>query len=746
MASTPLLVEGWRFNKILGTGGFGIVELWTHTSDTKLAIKKCKWNITQLTETQQKRWINEVQIMKCLQHKNIIKALELPFRYPDENIELPILCMEFCRKGDLRKVLNKTENCYGVTEKEAINVMKDISSAVEYLHSKSITHRDLKPENIVLQEEHDNITYKLIDLGYAKELGEVSTSASIVGTLNYVAPELLWKQKYSCSVDYWSLGILFYELVTGTRPFLPKMQHTMTWMQHIKNKGYNDICAFESEGKIIFDENIVGPTNLSRCLKNKLVEWFRVVLQWDPKKRGKQCNENGEMQLVVFKLLNSILSKQIIKVFSPSRYEINAYEIDSNTSVIDIQSMIEKDTDIPINEQILTDYFGKYLIASEKSLLSQIQDLVLFVFKSGNTLMENTPTLDIPISVLKMIELSRSQLDFDTLKDYYRAAIFFIAQEIYLFQLYIFALTIKVDLIIVRLNTFNENITNVLTSINNLSSELFVIRQKWENEFLNTEKMEALKIKLEKVTKLAKATDQIKLKFDSLMQESNELKNKAQMVDCIDISQLRDKAVRIFELCKNENSHKGAKPTEMVKLIFEFLKVRQVQFDNENISEIIKHIAKLEIELLTLERIFDSVLAMMTVYREELQNITQCTFNCTLHVSNNELQLNTFVVAHNEIATNSRNDDMKMSNEFTSNQSSNMSVRHNEIATNSRNDDMKISNEFTSNQSSNMSVSHSEIIDEDSKLIYDNLVLRYALDNLLIEMQKKYMEMVTLEP
>ncbi|XP_076637000.1 inhibitor of nuclear factor kappa-B kinase subunit alpha-like isoform X1 [Colletes latitarsis] len=97
--------------------------------------------------------------MKCLKHKNIIKALELPFRYPDENIELPILSMEFCSKGDLKKVLNKTENCYGVTEKEAINVMKDISLAVEYLHSKSITRRDLKPENIVLQEEHDIILH-----------------------------------------------------------------------------------------------------------------------------------------------------------------------------------------------------------------------------------------------------------------------------------------------------------------------------------------------------------------------------------------------------------------------------------------------------------------------------------------------------------------------------------------------------------------------------------------------------------
>lgn len=69
-----------------------------------LAIKKCKWDITQLTETQRNRWINEVEIMKRLRHRNIIKALELPFKHPDEKVDLPILCMEFCRKGDLRKV------------------------------------------------------------------------------------------------------------------------------------------------------------------------------------------------------------------------------------------------------------------------------------------------------------------------------------------------------------------------------------------------------------------------------------------------------------------------------------------------------------------------------------------------------------------------------------------------------------------------------------------------------------------
>ncbi|XP_031848651.1 inhibitor of nuclear factor kappa B kinase subunit beta [Nomia melanderi] len=707
-------VGNWTFNKTLGSGGFGIVELWTHTSGSKLAIKKCKWDMSQLTETQRKRWINEVQIMNHLKHSNIVKSIELPFKYPDEKIELPLLCMEFCRKGDLRTILNKPENCCGMSEKEVIVAMKNISSAVEYLHSNNITHRDLKPENIVLQDEHDGISYKLIDLGYAKELGEASSSASIVGTLNYVAPELLWKQKYSCSVDYWSLGILFYELVTGRRPFLPWIT-TITWIQYIKDKGYEDICAFESEGKIIFGQNIMDPTNLSRCLRNKLVEWFRVMLQWDPKQRGKKCDENGVMQLVAFKLLRSILSTQIVHVFSASTYKLNTYEINDITTVTGVQTMIEKDFNIPINQQILTNYFGKILISNEKPLWSQIQDPVLFMFKKESTLIGNIPVSDIPKPIQKMIELSRSLLNFDTLSDYYRMATFFIKQELHLLELYIFALTIKVDLVITRLNTFNENITNASTNVNTLMSELSTVREQSNKELVNKEKIKRLEINFGKVIKLVKATDQIKLKFSPLLEESNELKDKAQGIDCLtDISHLYNKAITIYESHKKEHSLVPTAPIKMVKLIFEFLDAKEKLFHNQNILEIIKQTEKLEVELLILERIFDSVIAMTTVYREELQSIIQ--FNLQNARNSSDKKTNIPVAMQNEATNILTNNDVKISSEDCNNQFPNMS-----------------------------SIACNKVTNVDN-VIYDNLVIRYTLDNLLIEMQEKYMDMASLEP
>lgn len=62
------------------------------------------------------------------------------------------------------QILNQPENCCGINEAEAIKVMSDVSSAVEYLHLHNITHRDLKPENIVLQDEQNVVRYKKSDL------------------------------------------------------------------------------------------------------------------------------------------------------------------------------------------------------------------------------------------------------------------------------------------------------------------------------------------------------------------------------------------------------------------------------------------------------------------------------------------------------------------------------------------------------------------------------------------------------
>lgn len=132
--------------------------------------------------------------------------------------------MEYCLKGNLRHVLNQPEHYCGLSEESVKWVLHDLENALSYLHRLNITHRDIKPENIVLQKCQSrkcDVIYKVIDLGYAKEVQSID--ASLVGTLQYLAPEIFFGKKYNKSVDYWSLGILTFEIICGEHPFLPHL-------------------------------------------------------------------------------------------------------------------------------------------------------------------------------------------------------------------------------------------------------------------------------------------------------------------------------------------------------------------------------------------------------------------------------------------------------------------------------------------------------------------------------------------
>ena len=112
--------------------------------------------------------------------------------------------MEFCDNGSLRNILNRTENVYGMSENECLTIVMHVTSGLEYLHQRRITHRNLKPENVVSKlcntRNHDgnkesSNMYKLIDLGFAKEVGPKSQSPSSPGPLEYTAPELFTRYK-----------------------------------------------------------------------------------------------------------------------------------------------------------------------------------------------------------------------------------------------------------------------------------------------------------------------------------------------------------------------------------------------------------------------------------------------------------------------------------------------------------------------------------------------------------------------
>nr|XP_046243921.1 inhibitor of nuclear factor kappa-B kinase subunit beta [Scatophagus argus] len=340
----------WELKERLGTGGFGNVTRWQNKdTEEQIAIKQCR---QELSERNKERWCLEIQIMKRLDHVNVVAAREVPeeMKKLAATNDLPLLAMEYCQGGDLRKYLNLLENCCGMREGSVLILLSDISSALTYLHKKRIIHRDLKPENIVLQQGEKRLIHKIIDLGYAKELDQSSLCTSFVGTLQYLAPELIERQRYTVTVDYWSFGTLVFECITGFRPFLPTWQ-PVPWHNKLRLKQNDDIVVYEDlSGEVRFSKHLPQPNNLNSLLLEKLERWLQLMLKWSPQERGKDPEATPSD---CFSQLQVILQLKLVHVLNMMSAKILTYSVSDDETVADLQLRIEKDTGIPAATQEL---------------------------------------------------------------------------------------------------------------------------------------------------------------------------------------------------------------------------------------------------------------------------------------------------------------------------------------------------------------------------------------------------------
>ncbi|XP_040897502.1 inhibitor of nuclear factor kappa-B kinase subunit beta isoform X2 [Toxotes jaculatrix] len=340
----------WELKERLGTGGFGNVTRWQNKdTEEQIAIKQCR---QELSERNKERWCLEIHIMKRLDHVNVVAAREVPegMQKLVATNDMPLLAMEYCQGGDLRKYLNLLENCCGMREGSVLILLRDISSALTYLHKKRIIHRDLKPENIVLQQGEKRLIHKIIDLGYAKELDQSSLCTSFVGTLQYLAPELIERQRYTVTVDYWSFGTLVFECITGFRPFLPTWQ-PVPWHNKLRLKQNDDIVVYEDlSGEVRFSKHLPQPNNLNSLLLEKMERWLQLMLKWSSQERGKDPNATPSD---CFSQLEIILQLKLVHVLNMMSAKILTYSVSDKETVAGLQLRIEKDTDIPAANQEL---------------------------------------------------------------------------------------------------------------------------------------------------------------------------------------------------------------------------------------------------------------------------------------------------------------------------------------------------------------------------------------------------------
>uniref|UniRef100_A0A8D0D8Z2 Inhibitor of nuclear factor kappa-B kinase subunit alpha n=1 Tax=Sander lucioperca TaxID=283035 RepID=A0A8D0D8Z2_SANLU len=349
------LCGSWEMKEKLGTGGFGHVYLYQHLQELgeKIAVKLCR---LELNSKNKDRWGREIQIMKKLNHVNVVQAREVPEELSSIALnDLPLLAMEYCSRGDLRKVLNKPENCCGLKESEVLALLSDIGSGIQYLHENKIIHRDLKPENIVLQEVGGKLVHKIIDLGYAKDLDQGSLCTSFVGTLQYLAPELFESKPYTVTVDYWSFGTVIFECTCGFRPFLHHMQ-PVQWTSKVKNKGPKDIMAVEDmNGEVRFSPHLPYPNNLSRPLLEPVECLLQMLLLWDATTRGGGLDPDTDKPHC-YTALQNILNMKVIHVLDMTSAQLHSLVLGAEESLHSLQLRLETHTQThisPLSQELL---------------------------------------------------------------------------------------------------------------------------------------------------------------------------------------------------------------------------------------------------------------------------------------------------------------------------------------------------------------------------------------------------------
>ncbi|XP_029631238.1 MAP kinase-activated protein kinase 2 isoform X2 [Salmo trutta] len=129
-----------------------------------------------------------------------------------------LIIMECMEGGELFSHI-QARGDQAFTEREAAEIMRDIGTAIEYLHHMDIAHRDVKPENLLYTTKETNGVLKLTDFGFAKETTLHNSLQTPCYTPYYVAPEVLGPEKYDKSCDMWSLGVIMYILLCGFPPF-----------------------------------------------------------------------------------------------------------------------------------------------------------------------------------------------------------------------------------------------------------------------------------------------------------------------------------------------------------------------------------------------------------------------------------------------------------------------------------------------------------------------------------------------
>ncbi|UCE00529.1 MAG: tetratricopeptide repeat protein [Chloroflexota bacterium] len=199
-----ILKDRYRLDAEIGQGGMGVVfRGFDLELEREVAVKILKADV--YGEKERGRFIHEAKVIAKLKHPNIVEIYDV-----GEFKGAPFFVMELVDGISLKYIQSTNLD-------DILELFEQICQCLENAHQNGIVHRDLKPENVLIDHEG---RVKLADFGIAhSEVSDFTTAGEIIGTVNYLAPELVKGEPVDGRTDLYSLGVMLYELTTGRLPF-----------------------------------------------------------------------------------------------------------------------------------------------------------------------------------------------------------------------------------------------------------------------------------------------------------------------------------------------------------------------------------------------------------------------------------------------------------------------------------------------------------------------------------------------
>ncbi|MAD61223.1 MAG: hypothetical protein CMH49_06920, partial [Myxococcales bacterium] len=230
MSTVNVLNGKYRLDRLIGQGGFGeVYEATDLTLQRKVAVKLIKDHNLGKSDMLE-RFLNEARLTSQLKHPNTLTIYDF-----GKHKQQLFLVSELLEGEDLRTRLQKVGH---IQPHQMIDLFIPICKALHEAHGIGVIHRDLKPDNFYLHRSFGEENLVLLDFGIAKTLNQThhTQTGHIIGTPYYMAPEQITQSKsINHTADIYSLGIIFYEALSGTEPYRGESIYEI-FEQHMKGE------------------------------------------------------------------------------------------------------------------------------------------------------------------------------------------------------------------------------------------------------------------------------------------------------------------------------------------------------------------------------------------------------------------------------------------------------------------------------------------------------------------------------